>query len=120
MQRDDLSARISHIFYVLGSAIRTGFPLPKHLPNAVRSRDRLLARVFDYRESVRGKQILRLENGGVRPGLGEMEGEGDGDEDFAGIYAYVLVTGRISEGLEEIVAELNKLYGVLDEEELEI
>lgn len=93
------------MLYVLGSALRIGFPLPEHLPNASRSRDRLLARVFEYRQRVKNK-------GG---GEGEV-----GDEDFAVVYAYVLVTARIGEGLEELEREMTKLYGVLEDRELEI
>jgi hypothetical protein len=57
------------LFYVLASSIRLAFPLPEHLPNALRARDRLLAKLFDYRVRVRGT-------------------EGEVDEDFAMVYAY--------------------------------
>jgi hypothetical protein len=68
-ERDDLCARLAHLFYVLGSSIRLGFPLPEHLPSAVRARDRLLAKLYAYRANVRGT-------------------EGEVDEDFAMVYAY--------------------------------
>lgn len=54
---------------VLASSIRLGFPLPERLPNTDRARDRLLAKLFTFREQVRGT-------------------EGESDEDFALIYAY--------------------------------
>lgn len=54
---------------VLASTIRLGFPLPERLPNTDRARDRLLAKLFTFREQVRGT-------------------EGESDEDFALIYAY--------------------------------
>ncbi|RPB29574.1 hypothetical protein L211DRAFT_26091 [Terfezia boudieri ATCC MYA-4762] len=101
-ERADCCARISHLFYILASSIRLGFPLPDTLPRLEGARDRLLARLWEYRrEKVRGE-------------------EGRWEEDFQGIYAYVLVLGRIAEGLSECVAVLNGLYGVLDEEMLEI
>ncbi|RPB16577.1 hypothetical protein P167DRAFT_532133 [Morchella conica CCBAS932] len=100
-ERVDLCARISHLFYVLASSIRLGFPLPERLPNTDRARDRLLAKLYAYRQQVRGT-------------------EGESDEDFALIYAYVLVTGRISEGVYEVIQIVERLYGVLEEEMLEI
>lgn len=68
-ERSDLSARISHLFYVLASSIRLGFPLPENLPNTTRSRDRFLAKLYSYRERIKGQ-------------------EGSIDEDFALLYAY--------------------------------
>ncbi|KAL7269959.1 hypothetical protein RUND412_007347 [Rhizina undulata] len=100
-ERNDLCARISHLFYVLGSSIKLGFPLPDTLPSPDRSRDRLLAKLFSYRSQLRGT-------------------EGEVDEDFALIYAYALVTARISDGLKEAIRNVELLYGVLDEEMLEI
>jgi len=100
-ERADLCARIGHLFYVLGSSIRMGFPLPGTLPNTVRARDRLLAKLFDYRSRVRGQ-------------------EGKTDEDFALIYAFALVTLRISDSLDTCVKNVESLYGVLEEEMLEL
>jgi len=70
-EREDLCARISHLFYVLAGSIKLGFPLPGSLPKTDRARDRLLASLFEFRKRVRGT-------------------EGDSDEDFALIYAYGL------------------------------
>ena len=72
-ERRDLCARISHLFYVLASSIKLGFPLPETLPNTDRARDRFLAKVFAYREKTRGE-------------------EGKSDEDFAMTYAYSELT----------------------------
>jgi len=67
----------------------------------VRARDRLLAKLYAYRANVRGT-------------------EGEVDEDFAMVYAYVLVTARIWEGLEELIRIVGLLYGVLEDEMMEI
>lgn len=67
------------------------------------SRDRLLARLFDYRKT-----------------LQEGKKAGEVDEDFALIYAYVLVTARVSEGLEELIRIMGELYGRLEDEMLEV
>lgn len=45
---------------------------------------------------------------------------GDPDEDFALIYAYALVTARVSEGLEELINIMGQLYGLLEEDMLEV
>ncbi|KAF3939323.1 hypothetical protein ABW19_dt0202948 [Dactylella cylindrospora] len=100
-ERAELCSRIFQLFYVLSSSMRSGFPLPETLPSIVRSRDRLLTRIHKFRERDRGV-------------------EGESEEDFALIYAYVLLTGRISEGLEKCARSIKVLHGVIDEEMLEI
>ncbi|CCX09460.1 Similar to Uncharacterized protein C26F1.08c; acc. no. Q10495 [Pyronema omphalodes CBS 100304] len=66
-----------------------------------KARDRLLAKLFEYRANIRGT-------------------DGEADEDFATVYAYALVTARISEGLDELIRNVELLYGVLEDEMLEI
>ncbi|KAF3919921.1 hypothetical protein AA313_de0201744 [Arthrobotrys entomopaga] len=100
-ERAELCSRIFQLFYVLSSSMRSGFPLPETLPSIVRSRDRLLMKIHKFRERNRGV-------------------EGESEEDFALIYAYVLLTGRISEGLEKCARSIKILHGVIDEEMLEI
>lgn len=69
-ERADCCARISHLFYVLASSIKLGFPLPESLPSLERARDRLLSKIWEYRKE-------------------KMNGEeGKWEEDFAGVYAY--------------------------------
>jgi len=78
-EREDLCARISHLFYVLAGSMRLGFPLPGSLPKTDRARDRLLASLFEFRKRVHGT-------------------EGDSDEDFALIYDYGLFSLLASTG----------------------
>ncbi|KAK6359792.1 hypothetical protein TWF696_000929 [Orbilia brochopaga] len=101
-ERVELCGRIFQLFYVLSSSMRSGFPLPESLPSIVRSRDRLLMKIHRFREQDRGVE------------------RGESEEDFALIYAYVLLTGRISEGLEKCARSIKILHGVIDEEMLEI
>ncbi|KAF3923347.1 hypothetical protein ABW21_db0204131 [Orbilia brochopaga] len=101
-ERVELCGRIFQLFYVLSSSMRSGFPLPESLPSIVRSRDRLLMKIHRFREQDRGAE------------------RGESEEDFALIYAYVLLTGRISEGLEKCARSIKILHGVIDEEMLEI
>ncbi|KAK6528080.1 hypothetical protein TWF281_009337 [Arthrobotrys megalospora] len=104
-ERAELCSRIFQLFYVLSSSMRSGFPLPETLPSIVRSRDRLLMKIHKYRERDRGDS---------------SSGRVESEEDFALIYAYVLLTGRISEGLEKCARSIKILHGVIDEEMLEI
>lgn len=96
-EREELCARISHLFYVLASSMKLGFPLPPTLPRMDRARDRLLAKLFEYKK--------------CRSAV---------DVDWALIYAYTLVTGRVAEGVADAVQTMERLYGVLEEEMLEI
>jgi len=50
-ERFALSARISHLFSVLASTVSLEYPLNDVLPNIEHSRDRLLAKIFDFRRS---------------------------------------------------------------------
>ncbi|KAK6360551.1 hypothetical protein TWF730_006691 [Orbilia blumenaviensis] len=106
-ERAELCSRIFQLFYVLSSSMRSGFPLPETLPSIVRSRDRLLMKIHKFRERDRGAE-------------GSSSGRGESEEDFALIYAYVLLTGRVSEGLEKCARSIKILHGVIDEEMLEI
>ncbi|KAF4548890.1 putative fusaric acid resistance protein [Elsinoe fawcettii] len=94
-ERSALSARISHLFSVLASTVKMEYPLNDVLPNIEHARDRLLARVFDFR---------RQEGGNVK------------EEDFEIIYAYVLATGQLAKDIAAIIKELELLYGTLNED----
>ncbi|KAI9782658.1 MAG: hypothetical protein M1816_001729 [Peltula sp. TS41687] len=82
---------------VLASSMKLRYPLTDVLPNIENARDRLLAKMFKYRKD--------HENAGGVP-----------DEDFALLYAYVLLTGQLAQEIKNISAELERLYGTLDEE----
>lgn len=48
-ERFALSARISHLFSVLASSVKLEYPLNDVLPNIENARDRLLAKIFEFR-----------------------------------------------------------------------
>ncbi|KAF1979925.1 hypothetical protein BU23DRAFT_523531 [Bimuria novae-zelandiae CBS 107.79] len=97
----ELSWRISHLFSVMASSMKLEYPLNAVLPNIERTRDRLLAKVFEFRRSGLGKVIAK-------------------DDDYALIYTYALVTGQLGRDLAIIGQEIEKLYGVLHEEDLRL
>jgi len=68
-ERADLCSKIFHMFWIISSSIRSGFPMPDSLPSTERARDRLLTKLHKYRQRIRGS-------------------EGQNDADFALLYAY--------------------------------
>ena len=99
-ERAQLCTRISHLFSVLASSMKLEYPLNEALPSTEHARDRLLAKIFRFRK--------------------ELESSGATDEDFALLYAYALVTGQLSNEIEKVGRELEKLFGTLNEDALKL
>ena len=55
-ERFDLSARISHLFSVLASSVKLEYPLNDVLPSIDHTRDRLLAKISEFRRSGEGRE----------------------------------------------------------------
>jgi hypothetical protein len=101
-EREQLCSRISHLFSVLASSMKLEFPLATDaLPNIDHTRDRLLARIFVYRQS-------------------NAESEETSDEDFSVIFSYALATGQLAKEIQNVLKEVENLFGVLDEEALSL
>ncbi|KAF7155035.1 hypothetical protein CNMCM5623_005243 [Aspergillus felis] len=96
-EREHLSARISHLLSVMASSMKLEYPLVDVLPNIEHARDRLLARIFHYRKDPEASRLTT-------------------DEDYALLYAYILVTGQLSTEIVEIMEEIGRLFGVLNED----
>ncbi|KAF2711790.1 hypothetical protein K504DRAFT_465528 [Pleomassaria siparia CBS 279.74] len=97
----ELSWRISHLFSVMASSMKLTYPLNDVLPNIEHTRNRLLAKVFEFRRTGLGKVIARA-------------------DDYELLYAYALVTGQLAHDLGIIGHEIEKLYGVLSEDDLKL
>ncbi|CBY02277.1 hypothetical protein LEMA_P010640.1 [Plenodomus lingam JN3] len=97
----ELSWRISHLFSVMASSMKLAYPLNDVLPNVEHTRDRLLAKVFEFRQTGLGRVVAK-------------------DEDYELLYAYALVTAQLAQDLGLIGQEIEKLYGVLSEEDLKL
>ncbi|KZF20086.1 hypothetical protein L228DRAFT_256962 [Xylona heveae TC161] len=100
-ERAQLCARITHLFQVLASSVKLEYPINDALPNTENARDRLLTKIFDYRRT-------------------SAEAPGVSDEDFALLYAYALVTGQISHEIASVSKDIEKLFGVLNEDALKL
>lgn len=110
------------------------------LPSTAHSRDRLLAKIFQYRKSMsisNGRidedeytQVNDDYDGLTNSGGLELQGTGvqrrssQGitvkDEDYEILYAFILVTGQLAEEIGKVQRELEVLFGVLDEGVLEL
>ncbi|KAJ4347011.1 uncharacterized protein N0V89_010945 [Didymosphaeria variabile] len=112
----ELSFRISHLFSVMASSMKLEYPLNAVLPNVERTRDRLLAKVFEFRRS----------------GLGKVAAK---DEDYELLYTYgrysvpargrrvadrglALVTGQLGRDLAIIGREVEKLVNLRTQKRL--
>ncbi|KAI6861157.1 hypothetical protein KC323_g5963 [Hortaea werneckii] len=100
-ERFELSARISHLFSVLASSVKMEYPLNDVMPSIDHTRDRLLARISEFRRSGEGREVAI-------------------EQDYELLYAYVLVTGQLSEDIRAVSAELQTMFGTLDEEKLKL
>ncbi|OQD87462.1 hypothetical protein PENANT_c005G03642 [Penicillium antarcticum] len=100
-ERQQLSARISHLLSVMASSMKLEYPLSDVLPSIEHARDRLLARIYRYRLDYEVSQQTT-------------------DEDCSLLYAYILVTGQLSNEIMEIIAEIGQLFGVLSEDVVQL
>ena len=90
---------------VLASSLKLEFPLNDTLPSTSNSRDRLLAKIFQYRKNAA--------SGHGQEGIVVAK-----DEDYEMLYAYTLVTGQLAEEIRKVEREVEELFGVLDEDML--
>ncbi|OAA61842.1 60S ribosomal protein l19 [Niveomyces insectorum RCEF 264] len=139
-ERAMLCDRICHVFQVLASSYMLEYPLTDALPGVTVVRDRLLAKVFQFRKehalSVKAATAA-VETGDNAAGKG-TEGNIDNENppqspraspstaaippahveerDYALLYAYALITGQVAEELKVIEKEFERLFGVLNGE----
>ncbi|KHJ35239.1 putative ribosomal protein l19 [Erysiphe necator] len=105
-ERAQLCLIISHLYQVLASSLKLEYPVNHPLPSITKSRDRLLAKIFQYRKDSsdaesKGKTIPK-------------------DEDYELLYAYILITGQLAEEIGKVEVEITKLYGVMNEDSLRL
>jgi len=121
-EREALAGRISHLFsgmtshrlfvtwklltkssfLVLAASVQLKYAFPTaSLPNVQNARDKLLAKVFQFRKENIGNKVAT-------------------DEDFELLYCYALVTGQTAKELYTSFRVLDKLYGLPDEDILKL
>ncbi|KAJ4856873.1 fusaric acid resistance protein-like domain-containing protein [Trichoderma breve] len=131
-ERAVLCDRICHVFQVLASSMMLEYPLTDAVPSVIGIRDRLLAKIFQFRKE---HSVEAMRNLGSIPEREVDNGEGSHDaaaavtpsdapvnavvaeeKDYALLYAYTLVTGQVAQELKIAEKEIEKLFGVLSEE----
>ncbi|KAL7941468.1 Fusaric acid resistance protein-like domain-containing protein [Trichoderma barbatum] len=130
-ERAVLCDRICHVFQVLASSMMLEYPLTDAVPSVIGIRDRLLAKIFQFRkehspEAMRNLGFIQeseVENGESSHDaaavtisdapVGPVVAE---ERDYALIYAYTLVTGQVAQELKIAEKEIETLFGVLNEE----
>lgn len=131
-ERAVLCDRICHVFQVLASSMMLEYPLTDAVPSVIGIRDRLLAKIFQFRKEHSPEAMRNLgfieeneaENGessrdttaatsssDTQVGLTVAE-----ERDYALIYAYTLVTGQVAQELKIAEKEIESLFGILNEE----
>ncbi|VBB75103.1 Putative protein of unknown function [Podospora comata] len=129
-ERAQLCERICHVFQVLASSLMLEYPLTDAVPSVDRTRDRLLAKIFQFRKEHNPSVVLDYSSSNAGSGSIGSSGMGFGgllgklshlnveERDYALLYAYALVTGQVSEELKVVAKEIEGLFGVLDEDAL--
>lgn len=103
VERLELCSRIFLYFYLLSSAMRLGFPLPEKMPSTEHAIERILVKLNEYRL----KSISKENNYGE-------------EEDFILFYSYILVTINITEQLAGMALQIQKLFGVIEDDIFEV
>ncbi|KAI2790268.1 hypothetical protein POX_d05777 [Penicillium oxalicum] len=94
--RRRLSDCIGHLFTTIASTVDLGHSLSDVPANVDRARDELLAQISRFRHD---KQASHLTH----------------DEDYALLYAYIIVSGQLSDELLQITAELGHIFPASDD-----
>ncbi|OAQ80692.1 60S ribosomal protein L19 [Purpureocillium lilacinum] len=115
-ERAVLCDRMCHVFQVLASSMMLEYPLTDAVPSVDGVRDRLLSKIFEFRnaQEVIEPGLRRDEGSAAEFGLDIVVEE----KDYALLYAYALVTGQVAEELKVAEREMESLFGVLNEESL--
>ncbi|KAH3681755.1 hypothetical protein WICPIJ_007273 [Wickerhamomyces pijperi] len=103
-ERDELQNRIFLIFYMISSSITLGIPLPSKPASTEHSKDRIMV------------QLAQIRNDDYRSGNEFVLAP----EDYVLLYSYVLVSNVVTNELNKIINLLGELYGLVNEETLEI
>jgi hypothetical protein len=112
--------RICHVFQVLASCIMLEYPLTDAIPTVDRVKDQLLGKIHTFRKEHTDQDYLPgpsdADTSGKPQGERPSAPEGLDERDYALLYAYTLVATQIAEELKKVRAEIEGLFGVLNEE----
>ncbi|KAF1737790.1 uncharacterized protein CRV24_003417 [Beauveria bassiana] len=123
-ERAVLCDRVCHIFQVLASSTMLEYPLTGAIPSIARARDRLLSKVFEFRETHAARRQVALGVGSPliqQQGLELSESGAEVDvveRDYTLLYAYALITGQVEQELRIALDEVEGLLGLLKDDPL--
>lgn len=117
-ERRQLCQRICHVFQVLASCIMLEYPLTDAIPTIERVKDQLLGKIHTFRKEHTDTGMHSSEQQSSDADAHERPPmpQGLDDRDYALLYAYILVATQIAEDLKKVRAEIEGLFGVLNEE----
>lgn len=130
-----LCQRISHVFQVLASCLMLEYPLTDVIPTIESNKDRLLGKIYQFR---RDHIETQLRGAGAANGDAAAEGTAADkarrgsasgatpeqlsvvveEKDYALVYAYILVTAQVAADLKKVRAEIESLFGVLNQHDM--
>ena len=104
--------------------MKIGYPIScDALPGTEHTRERLLAKVFTLRKKLaHGEQTGRDRDRDRDNQSAELNDSHEPveDEDFGLLYTYALVTGQLGLEIQNVLSELEDLFGVLDDDVLRL
>lgn len=109
-ERQLLCRRICHVFQVLASCIMLEYSLTDAIPTVDSTKDRLLNKIYEFRRD----HMSNREDGAD----GKVAQVGEGERDYALLYAYILVAAQVAEELRKVREEIEGLFGVLEDQAL--
>lgn len=105
-ERRELCNRIFLGFYLLGSAMRLGVPVPGKMPGVDGAVDRMLVKLNEHRT-----RVLAHHDGKEAYGY---------EEDFVLFYSYILVTIAIAEQVADMALVVMTLFGVIEDDAFDV
>lgn len=112
-ERRELCNRVFLGFYLLGSALRLGVPVPGKMPAVDGAVERMLVKLNAHRQEVLAERASK-----------GSDGKGDDDygyeEDFVLFYSYVLVSIAIAEQVADMALIVMDLFGVIEDDTFDV
>ncbi|KAI3405358.2 hypothetical protein KGF56_001855 [Candida oxycetoniae] len=101
IERSEVEQRIFLVFYMIASAMKLGFSLPKKFASIEHAKDRMLYKLSEIRQQQEGG--LHLKN-----------------SDFILLYSYLLVASDVSTSLDNILVQIKELLGEISEDKFRL
>ena len=104
VERNEVEQRIFLVFYMIASAMKLGFSLPKKFASIDHAKDRMLFKLSEIRQQQQDNgRGFHLKN-----------------TDFILLYSYILVASNVSALLDDILVEIKGLLGEISEDKFRL